>query len=64
MEQSRVLSLLIISRVLMTLMFDSGLILYGEIRCQSFFGVKGLNTNIKTVFVTKKEKLQASVIHP
>ena len=61
MEQSTVLWLLIISLVLMTLMFDSGLILYREIRCQS---LKGLNTDIKTVFVTKKEKLHTSVIHP
>ena len=37
------LQLVIISFILMTLMFDSGVILKGEIRCLSLSGIKGLN---------------------
>ena len=37
------LQLVIISFILMTLMFDSGVILKGEIRCWSLSGIKGLN---------------------
>ena len=33
--------LVIISFILMTLMFDSGVIFYGEIRCLSLVGVRG-----------------------
>ena len=41
--------LVIISYTFMTLMFDSGVILLGEIRCLSFLGVKEL-----TFTTTKK----------
>ena len=34
--------MIIISFILMTLMFDSGVILKGEIRCKSPSGIKGL----------------------
>ena len=44
--------LMIISYTLMTLMFDSGVILLGEIRCLSFLGVKEL-----TFTTTKKQIL-------
>ena len=36
----KVLSLVIISFILMTLMCDSGVMLWGEIRCWSLLGVK------------------------
>ena len=36
------LLMVIISFILMTLMCDSGLILWGEIRCSSLLGFKGL----------------------
>ena len=35
---------MIISFILATLMFDSGVLWYGEIRCQSLLGVKGLKS--------------------
>ena len=35
--------MVIISFILMTLMFDSGVILKGEIRCSSPSGIKGLS---------------------
>ena len=35
--------MIIISFILMTLMFDSGVILKGEIRCSSPSGIKGLS---------------------
>ena len=38
------LQLIVISFILMTLMFDSGVILKGEIRCQSLSGMKVLTT--------------------
>ena len=41
--QSRVVLLVIISFILMTLMCGSGLILWGEIRCQSLLGFKRLS---------------------
>ena len=37
--------LVIISFVLMTLLYDSGMILLGEIRCWSLLGIKGLRLN-------------------
>ena len=40
-------NLLIISIILITLMFDSGVIMWGEIRCLSLRGVKGLKQTIK-----------------
>ena len=40
------LYLVIISYILMTLMCDSGVILYVEIRCWSLLGVKGLNCDL------------------
>ena len=43
MEQTILLQIMIISFILLTLMFDSGVIMKGEIRCQSLMGVKGLN---------------------
>ena len=42
-NNQEVLQLIIISFILMTLMFDSGVILKGEIRCLSLSGIKGLN---------------------
>ena len=41
-NNQELLWLVIISFVLVTLMFDSGGILLGEIRCWSLLGVKGL----------------------
>ena len=43
MEQTILLQFMITSFILLTLMFDSGVIMKGEIRCQSLIGVKGLN---------------------
>ena len=43
-NNQEVLQLTIISFILMTSMFDSGVILKGEIRCWSLLGVKGLIT--------------------
>ena len=42
-KQSRDSSVIIISFILITLMFDSGVILKGEIRCWSLSGIKGLS---------------------
>ena len=39
----KLIKLMIIFFFLVTLMFDSGVILSGEIRCWSLLGVKGLN---------------------
>ena len=41
-KQSRVLKLMIISFILVTFLFYSGLILWGEIRCKSILEFKGL----------------------
>ena len=41
-ENQERLYLVIVSRILVTVMCDSGVILQGEIRCWSFLGVKGL----------------------
>ena len=52
LNNQELLYLLIISIILMTLMFDSGVILKGEIRCWSLSGVKGLrNTGVSRVIV-------------
>ena len=40
-ENQELPKLVIISFILITLVFDSKLILHGEIRCQSLLGVKG-----------------------
>ena len=47
--QSKALSSVIISFILMTLMCDSGVILWGEIRCWSLLGFKGLTRRKKGV---------------
>ena len=41
-KQSRVLKLMIISFILVTFLFYSGMILWGEIRCKSILEFKGL----------------------
>ena len=40
-----VLRLIIVFFILMTIMFDSGMILKGEIRCPSVLGIKGSKDN-------------------
>ena len=42
LNNQEILQLVIISFILMTLMFDSGVILKGEFRCWSLSGIKGL----------------------
>ena len=41
-NNQEVLQFIIISCILITLMFDSGVMLKGEIRCKSLSGIKGL----------------------
>ena len=41
-NNQEVLQFIIISCILITLMFDTGLILKGEIRCKLLSGIKGL----------------------
>ena len=43
-KNQEVLQFIIISFILMTIMFDSGMILKGEIRCWSLLGIKVLIT--------------------
>ena len=47
-NNQEVLQLIIISFILMTLMFNSGVILKGEIRCWSLSEIKGLMTKYST----------------
>ena len=44
-NNQEVLRLIIVFFILMTIMFDSGMILKGEIRCQSVLGIKGSKDN-------------------
>ena len=46
-NNQELLEFVIVSFLLVTLMFDSGVILWGEIRCQSLLGVKGLNVMVE-----------------
>ena len=46
-NNQELIEFVIVSFLLVTLMFDSGVILWGEIRCQSLLGVKGLNVMVE-----------------
>ena len=46
-NNQELLEFVIISFLLVTLMFDSGLILWGEIKYWSLSGVKGLNVMVE-----------------
>ena len=48
-ENQELPKLVIISFILMTLVFDSKVILHGEIRCQSLLGVKGFITGLSVM---------------
>ena len=56
LNNQELLNIVIISFTLMTLMFELGVILLGEIRCLSLLGFKGLKYKAKESQTSYKER--------